>query len=97
MVVVDDDKVKLSYSVKGGFAFLHLEVRDWSLSGYKRIKKSVNALREDLSRKGHSLVFATTDDEKITKLWQRVHPLEELTTFGHRDEYWIGAWEVEDD
>ena len=97
MTVIDNDDIRMSYTTKGGFVFLHLEVHNWSLSAYKAIKQSVKEVRETLAKQGHELVFATTADEKITKLWSRAHPLYQLDKYGPGGNEWIGAWETKDE
>lgn len=96
-VIVEDDGVRVRYEERGGFIFLDLDVKDWNLSSYRKLKKAVAETREKFLKEGHDLIFAMTEDKAITKFWNNIHPLEELNKFGPRNEYYIGAWLTEDE
>lgn len=96
MVLFETDDIRVRYVENEGFVFLHLDVLNWNMSAYRDMKKSVADAKAKFRSEGHDLIFATTDDKKITKFWSRIHPLEELTTFGPHQEYWIGAWSTEE-
>lgn len=98
MTLVEEKGIRLRLTTdKVGHAFLHMDIDEWSASSYRALKKNVLKVLEFMKKSKHDLVFATTDDEKITKLWGRLVPLEELQTFGPHNEYWIGAWDTEED
>lgn len=95
-VILENEDLTLWTNESEGFVFIHMDVRNWTLSSYKLLKKSVSNIRKQYSNKGHELIFATTEDENITKMWDRLHPLDDLRTFGNGKTYWIGSWETED-
>lgn len=96
ITLFEQNGVRVRSEESKGLHFLHLDVEEWSLSAYKTLKASVKEVRKAYASHGVELLFARTDDEKITKFWNRIHPLYELTKFGPHNEYWLGVWETED-
>ena len=86
----DDFLVEINEA--GGHAFLHLEMHKWSKSALKELRLVLDLLEVQYRDKGHDVLFATTDNEKVVKFWNLVRPCDILQKFGPRNEYYIGSW-----
>ena len=93
MVYLDDD-VKLWSSESEGFMFMHLEVRNWSPSAYKEIKKALPKILGKAREDGHELFFATTEDERILKMYKRILTPYTIEKMKSQSDNWICAWET---
>ena len=89
-----DDNVKLWSSEAQGFMFMHLEVRDWSPSAYKEIKEVLPTVLGKARDGGHELVFATTEDERILKMFNRMLTPYTIEKMKSQTDNWICAWET---
>lgn len=73
-----------------GFLFLHIHLRGWGTKVIKGLKEDVEYFVNSPLVEGHDVVFALTDDKKITKLWNMVRPCFEIRQL--EDDSWFGAW-----
>lgn len=83
----------LTYEHEQGFVFLHLEVLKWTNEVRKRVRIVLDKLLLEFEKRGHDVVFGTTQDIQSVRLWEMVKPcfeLKELNT--PLEKGWIGAW-----
>lgn len=93
----DDGNVKVDVEEQGGFIFIHMSVKEWNKDTYKLIKSGANSLFDKLKDEGHEWAFATSNQKQSTKFWNMVRPCYTINKFGPNDEYWIGAWNFEEE
>ncbi len=88
------DEYDLEIVEKGGFIFLHIHLYKWGVGAVKALKEDVQFVKEVYAKEGHDVVFALTEDQKITKLWNMVEKCYDLQQL--RDKSWLGAWLTEE-
>lgn len=96
-VVEDSDNLIFYTQEAGGYLFFHLDVKvSWTKSLKQHVLKLFTLALVKAKTDKHTLVFMTTDNEKSIKFWKTLAPLEDLTKFGSRNQYWLGAWHIEE-
>lgn len=96
IIIHDDEDFFVKLTESGGYVFAHMVSHKWSKRVYLKSKEVFYQMLKVAEGKGYELVFATSDEEKSAKFWKMMAPLEELNKYGPHQEYWIGAWHVED-
>lgn len=79
----------------GEHVFLHLDVRNWNKSVLKDVRLLVELVREEYKSKGYVAVFATADNDKTVKFWNKIRPCDHIRAFGPDNRFTLGAWETE--
>lgn len=79
---------------EGGYIFLHIHINSWGAGVIKGLKEDVQFVKSVYLKQGHDVVFATTQSEKVLKLWNMVEPCYEVRELD--DNTWLGAWLTEE-
>lgn len=94
VAVYSNDCYDLEVVNEQGFLFLHIHLSGWGPGVVKSLKEDVEYLVNSPLVEGHDVVFALTEDKKITKLWNLIRPCFELRQL--EDDSWFGAWLVKE-
>lgn len=93
----ETEDYKAMFQEEGGYLFVHMEFYNWTPSVYKEIVEKADGMFEAIKERGHTLAFTYSKEKKFKKLWNKIKPLEEQTTFENEGVvYYFGAWDLED-
>ena len=84
----------LEIKEEGGYIFLHIHINSWGVGVIRGLKEDVQFVKKVYLSQGHDVVFATTQSERILKLWDMVEPCYEVVRLD--DVSWLGSWLTEE-
>lgn len=91
----ESDNLDLYVETSGeGHKFLHLTLHKWSPSVLKELRDVLAFARFEFYYRGHEYVFAVTDDMKVVKFWNTIHPLNIIDELSTSPKIILGGWET---
>lgn len=96
-VYTETENGKALFQEIDGYIFVHLEFYNWSPTVYKEILEESKGMFEMVKEKGYDMAFTYSSEKRFMKLWRKVRPVYEETTFEVEDQtFYMAAWDLED-
>lgn len=74
-----------------GNIFLHIHLEKVTASIVKRLRILLDKVTAKYDQAGHDVIFMTTRNENIIKLWNMIRPCYTVQPLG-RGHGWVGSW-----
>jgi hypothetical protein len=89
-IIISGDEFEVTMENIEGFVFLHLSITSFNHTVVKKLRVLLDVILSEVSEKGHNIVFATTTNKKILKLWNMIRPCFETQEVAK--DAWMGSW-----
>lgn len=89
-IILSGDKYEVVMEKVEGLVFLHLNLSVLTHNIVKELREVLNLILDQVKDRGHNIVFMTTSDKKIVKLWNMIKPCFEVEPIGNN--IWLGSW-----
>ena len=84
----------LDVTKEGGYIFLHIHLDKVTPKKIRDVRVLVEELKASFLEEGHDVVFATTPNRNILKMWQMIEPCYQIVPL--EDSGWLGSWLTEE-